>query len=353
MDEPRRARLTRRGRITVVLVVLALLIAMPALAGYMYLSSIGFVGGSSPGQRVEIVIDEGTGVAEIGKLLERKGVIKSAFGFRLATYLDGGAEDIQAGRYELTTGLTARDALAMLLGEEPASLEEFLTVTIPEGSWLTEFAVAVEEQTGVSEKEFLAAATSGRIRTPILPDDVDTLEGLLFPSTYQVDTAVSADALVRRFLGTFEEQAADVGLARKAESLGVTPYEAVVIASMIEAETRIDDERPKVARVIYNRLERGWALGIDATVLYALGDRRAQLTTSNLAVDSPYNTREVAGLPPTPIGAPGLASLRAAVEPADGEWMYYVLADCAGRHAFSVTDSEFLEDKAAYQQLEC
>ena len=353
MDEPKQTRLTRRGKITVVLVVLALLIATPALAGYMYLSSIGFVGGSNPGKSVEIVIEEGTGIAEIGRLLEKKGVIKSAFGFRLATYVDGGAEDIQAGRYELTTGLTARDALAMLLGEKPGSLEEFLTVTVPEGSWLTEFAAAVEEQTQVSEKEFLAAATSGNIRTPILPGDVDTLEGLLFPSTYQVEMDESADGLVRKFLETFEEQADEVGLARKAKSLGITPYEAVVIASMIEAETRIDDERPKVARVIYNRLERGWALGIDATVLYALGDRRAQLTTSSLAVDSPYNTREVAGLPPTPIGAPGLESLRAAVEPADGDWMYYVLADCEGRHAFSVTDSEFLEDKAAYQQLEC
>lgn len=353
MDNLRPARLTRRGKIVAILAALALLLATPAVAGYVYLRSIGFVGGSDPGDGVEVVIEEGTGVGEIAQLLESKGVIKSAFGFRLATYVDGGAEDIQAGRYQLTTGLSARDALAMLLGEEPESLEEFVTLTVPEGSWLTEFAARVEDATHIPAQEFLDAATSGRIRTAIVPKGVDTLEGLLFPSTYQIASDESAERLVERFLATFEEQTDDIGLERKAKELGITPYEAVVVASMIEAETRIDDERPKVARVIYNRLERGWALGIDATILYALGDRRATLTTSNLGVDSPYNTRKVAGLPPTPIGAPGLESLEAAVEPAAGDWMYYVLADCDGRHAFSVTDTDFGRDKAAYQQLEC
>ena len=110
---------------------------------------------------------------------------------------------------------------------------------------------------------------------------------------------------------------------------------------------------PKVAQVIYNRIRAGWMLGIDATVLYALGDRHAVLTQSALDVDSPYNTRRYANLPPTPIGAPGRASLEAALDPADGPWMYYVLADCDGNHAFSTTDAEFLEDKAHYQTLDC
>jgi len=346
-------RLTRRGRVLVALTVFAGILAIPALGGYLYLRSVGLYGGSDPGRAVEVVIDEGASVAEIGKLLERKNVIKSAFGFRLATYLDGGAEEIQAGRYEMPTGLSARDALAFLVGEEPASLQEFVMLTVPEGSWVTEFARAVGEQTHISEKAFLRAANSGEMRSDILPDEVDTLEGLLFPSTYQVAEDETAKSLVRRLLTTFEEQAAELDLEARADALGITPYEAVIIASMIEAETRVDEERPKVARVIYNRIELGWSLGIDATVLYALGDRRAPLTTTNLNVDSPYNTRRYAGLPPTPIGAPGRASLEAALAPAEGDWLYYVLADCEGRHAFSETDAEFLQDKAAYQALEC
>lgn len=108
-----------------------------------------------------------------------------------------------------------------------------------------------------------------------------------------------------------------------------------------------------VARVIYNRLREGMTLGIDATVLYALGEHKDTLTESELAIDSPYNTRLVAGLPPTPIGAPGAASLEAAAQPAEGPWLYYVLADCEGNHAFSESYDEFLNNKAAYQQLSC
>jgi UPF0755 protein len=108
-----------------------------------------------------------------------------------------------------------------------------------------------------------------------------------------------------------------------------------------------------VARVIYNRLADGIPLGIDATILYALGEHKEELTATDLAIDSPYNTREVAGLPPTPIGAPGLESLEAALHPADGEWLYYVLADCDGHHAFSASYDDFLANKAKYQSLEC
>ena len=108
-----------------------------------------------------------------------------------------------------------------------------------------------------------------------------------------------------------------------------------------------------IARVIYNRLQEGMPLGIDATVLYALGEHKSELSSDDLKIDSPYNTRIVTGLPPTPIGAPGLNSLEAALAPAEGEWLYYVLADCEGHHAFSTNYDDFLEDKAAYQSLSC
>ncbi|MEA2435298.1 MAG: hypothetical protein QOG54_2755 [Actinomycetota bacterium] len=344
--------LTRRGKIVAFLATVALLIAVPAGAGYVYLKSVGFYGSSDPGPVVEIVIPKGAGTETIGKILESKGVIKSSFGFKLATIFGGGVEDVQAGRYQIHTGLTARDALDALTGEGPMS-DEFVTVTFPEGSWLTDFADRLDDKTDLSGQKFLDLVTSGEIESGLRPKGIDTLEGLLFPSTYQIIDRDDEVTVAERLVREMEDQAAEIGLEEKAGSLGVTPYEAIIIASMIEGEASIPEDRDKIARVIYNRLDQGIALGIDATILYALGEHKTELSGPDLEIDSPYNTRIVAGLPPTPIGAPGKASLEAAVAPADGDWLYYVLADCDGHHAFSVEYNDFLADKRAYQALDC
>jgi UPF0755 protein len=343
--------LTRRGRIITALSIIFVVLAAPVVAGTVYLRSIGFLGSSDPGKQVEVVIKKGATVNEIADELERAGVIRSTFGFRLATFVEPGAEDIQAGRYRLPTGLTARDALKALLDEGPLG-EEFVVVTFPEGYWLEEFADQLANNSDVPASEFVRLATSGEVRSDYQPRSVDTLEGLLFPSTYQIGAKEGARAVVSKLVREFDRRIKGLDVNR-ARELGLTPYEALIVASMVEAETFQDSERGKVARVIYNRLEAGTPLGIDATVLYALGERKQELTESDLAVDSPYNTRVVAGLPPTPIGSPGIASIKAALNPADGDWMYYVLSDCEGHHAFSVDYEDFLQDKAAYQNLEC
>lgn len=344
--------LTRRGKAIVVLFVLVAVLAAPVVGGYLYLSSIGFYGESDPGEPVELVIPRGAGTQTIGRILEDSGVIDSAFGFRLATYFGGGVEDVQAGRYEIPTGLTARDALAALVESGPLGAR-FVTVTFPEGSWLTDFARIVGRETHLSEDKFLDIVENGKVGSSLKPDDIETLEGLLFPSTYQVVKKDTEMSLATELVEEMEKQAAKAGIFDNAESLGVTPYEAIIIASMIEGEASVAGDRDKIARVIYNRLEEGIALGIDATVLYALGEHKNELTQSDLEIDSPYNTRKVAGLPPTPIGAPGLASLEAAANPAEGDWLYYVLADCEGNHAFSEDYDEFLNNKKAYQALDC
>lgn len=342
--------LTRRGRIVTAFGVLVGLLAIAAVGGLLYVRSIGVNVSSEPGRKVEIVIPAGSTSQTIGKLLEEEGVIESALGFRIAAYLDGGAEDIQAGRYEITTGLSANDALATLLDDGP--ITEFVTVTFPEGSWLTDFARILEENTHIDGDEFLELVTTGKIESKYRPPDVDTMEGLLFPSTYQVVEKDTATSVARRLAVEFEDRVESLDFSA-AQNLGVTPYEAITIASMVEAEAVLDEERPMVARVIYNRIAEGMELGIDATVQYAIGEHKEELTVSDLEVDSPYNTRRFPGIPPTPIGAPGLESLRSALEPADGPWLYYVLNDCEGHHAFSESYDEFLENKAIYQSLEC
>ena len=181
---------------------------------------------------------------------------------------------------------------------------------------------------------------------------MDTLEGLLFPSTYDISEKESVEDVVQLLVNEFDERFGGAGAAR-AKKLGVTPYEAAIVASMVEAEAFVDEERPKIASVIYNRLEADIPLGIDATIIYGLGERGRDLTTEDLEQDTPYNTRENLGLPPTPIGSSGEASLEAALHPADTDLFYYVLTDCEGHHAFSETYEEFLDNKAVYEGLTC
>ena len=332
------------------LLVVVVVLGGLAGGGWLFLRSIGIWSASDPHGRARVRVPRGADASTIGRLLEERGIVSSSLGFRVAVWLEGGGEDIQAGTYALPRGLSGPGALRALL-EGPEGVA-YVTVTFPEGSWLTDFARRVEEDTHISGDRFLALARRGRIRSRLQPPRVDTLEGLLWPSTYQVVRRDDAATLVRRLVTEFEQRAATVDFARVGAT-GVSPYEAVIVASMVEAEAARDSERPLIARVIYNRLQEGMPLGIDATVNYALGEHKKSLSESDLAVDSPYNTRLVAGLPPTPIGAPGIESLRAAAAPAEGEWLYYVLEDCRGRHAFSVTYEEFLANKAAYQELDC
>lgn len=342
-------KLTRRGRAVFILVTLLMLIGVPALGAILYLNSIGVTSSSTPGKMVAFEIPEGTSITEVGDLLEEKGIIKSALGFRVATYLHGGDEGIQAGTYELSSGLSARDALDKIL-EGPEV--KFITVTFPEGSWLTEFASGLTENTDIKGKEFLETLESGRVKSELLPEGSTNFEGLLFPSTYQLIEEDTAETLARRLVNEMESRLDEADLS-KAEAMGYSKYEILIIASMIQAEAGVSEDTGKIARVIYNRLDRGIMLGIDATVIYGLGERTNSLTVSDLDSDSPYNTRKVAGLPPTPIGAPGAEALRAAGNPPAGPWVYYVLKDCNGRHAFSVDYDDFLADKANYQDLSC
>lgn len=343
--------LTKRGRLIVVLVVFIAVLGTPVLAANLYLRSIGVWGSSDPGNVVRVVVPKGAGVSEIGTILEERGVIKSAFGFRIATFLGEGEEHIQAGEYQMPRGLSAGDALDWLLGSTPEG-EESVNVTFREGLWLEDFAAVLDRDTHLSGEKFLELATGGEVRSRYQPRRVDTLEGLLFPSTYQVVEKDTERTVLERLIAEFENQVESLDFTT-AKQLNLTRYDIVIVASMIEAETLVDAERPKVAQVIYNRLREGMALGIDATVIYALGEHKESLTQSDLEIDSPYNTRRSTGLPPTPIGAPSLASLEAALEPAEGDWLYYVLADCEGNHAFSSSYEGFLQDKSNYQALEC
>jgi UPF0755 protein len=252
---------------------------------------------------------------------------------------------IEAGTYHLTTSMTLDDAFDRLDAGPVAPPS--VRLTIPEGWRLTQIASRVDEVLHVPAKDFLAAAESGDYALePYLPAGTKSLEGFLFPNTYRFPVrGVDSADVITKLLQDFGAEARALPWA-KAKSLGVSDYQVVTIASMIEREARVDRDRAKIAAVIYNRLKIGMPLGIDATLQYIDPDPSNGLTDSDLHIDSPYNTRLHAGLPPTPIASPGLPSLQAALQPANVDYLYYVLCGADGHHEFTNSYDRFLQLKA-------
>jgi UPF0755 protein len=298
------------------------------------------------GVPVAIEIPPGATARQIGVLLAEGGVVQSAAQFELAARTSETAERLQAGSYDLETGMT-NDAVINVLLEGPV-IETF-RVTVREGLWIDEIIEAIASQTEFAAtdlQEALPAVQSSLLAGPAT--DPVSWEGLLFPDTY--DFALDAEPVdvLQRLADTMEQRVESIDWS-SIEAAGLSRYEGIIIASLIEAEAGVDADRPLIASVVVNRLEIPMALGIDATVIYAIGERGKSLTQSDLEVDSPYNTRQVAGLPPTPIGAPGLRSLQAAAGPADTDFLYYVLTSPTGEHSFTADYNEFLAWKAQAQ----
>ncbi|MDP9331365.1 MAG: endolytic transglycosylase MltG [Actinomycetota bacterium] len=264
---------------------------------------------------------------------------------RILLQKNGLGSQIRAGTYQLTTGMTLDEAMAVLTAPTPAV--PTITTTIPEGYGLTQIAGAFAHALKIPEARFLARAHSGGYALPpYLPAGKPTLEGFLFPDTYEfVKKGTTADDVIGKMLDRFATVAHEMPFAN-AEKLGVTPYQAVIIASLVEKEAAAPADRPLVAAVIYNRLKIDMKLGIDATVAYIDPDPSDGLTSSDFRIRSPYNTRLYAGLPPTPIASPGKASLEAALQPTATDDLYFVACPGDARMLFSQTYAEFLNDKA-------
>ncbi len=350
---PRRSRHRRRRRvrsiITSLLAVLVIgaLVAAVFFGGRALLGAFGAFGevpdytGAGTGS-IEIRVDQGDTASDIATTLFEADVVLSERAFRDAATANQESLSIQPGLYELRTQMSAALALDLLL-DPVARLTEI--VTIPEGFTQAQILLALAEATDIPLVEFENAAN--QVESLGLPAyTAGRLEGFLFPETYTFDPQDEAMEILQRLVAQFTTAATSLDLEGRAAQLGMEPYDIVVIASMIQSESRIDAERPMIARVVYNRLEQNIPLGIDATSAYDLGKPGTELTTEDFLVDSPYNTRLNVGLPPTPISSPGAASLEAALSPAPGNWIYYVLEDAAGNHFFTASAAEFEAAKA-------
>ena len=295
-----------------------------------------------PGQPVTIEVPAGSNAEDIGEMLVDEGVVRSTSQFEAAVNTAGVANALKAGRFELETGMNPDAVVAVLIAGP--SIEVF-EVTIPEGLRVTEIIDRLAEESGIDRAEFEGALTDGSVTTAFreIPEDAQLAhwEGLLFPDTYEFSEETSAVDMLQRLSRTLEVRMASVDWTAFEEA-GFSQYEGIILASLIESEVRVADERPIVSSVLRNRLEAGELLGIDASTLYAQGTRDP--AEIDVDFDSPYNTRRYAGLPPTPISAPGLSALQAAARPADTDFFYYVLADEDGSHAFAETIEEHNEN---------
>lgn len=293
-----------------------------------------------PTRPVTFTVAEGATGDQVLQDLHAEGVIPcDGFVSNLLLRGTGKADRIRTGSFELTTGMTLDQAVTVLTTPPPKV--PTVELVIPEGYRLTQIAEKVQADLGIPAERFLKELRSGRYELPpYLPGDAVSLEGFLFPKSYEfVEEGLNARVVAERLLEQFQTEAEAMAFER-AEELGVTPYELVTIASMIEEEARVDRDRRLIAGVIYNRLREGMALGIDATLLYDDPTPDGELSSSDLASDTPYNTRINAGLPPTPIASPGAESLNAALNPADTEFLYYVLCADDGGHRFALTLAE-------------
>ncbi len=298
-----------------------------------------------PGMELVIEIPQGATTDDIARILADNEVVANATVFRYYLRFKN-ASDFQAGIYLFRVNSSAWDVRDNLEAGPIEITEDRYFVTIPEGLTLNEMTQVLLQQLPSFESDELASAINQSKNPESLGEQWQAFykEGIFFPETYDVDEALMGDelSLLNRMVAQFDVIASETGLANPPANLGVTPYQILIIASLIEEEAALDEERAKISRVIYNRLQLEMPLGIDATIIYALGGDR-ELTFSDLTVDSPYNTRIVLGLPPTPISSPGKASIEAALNPAEGEWIYYVRTDefGVGSHTFAVTEAEF------------
>lgn len=283
------------------------------------------------GPQKGVAIPEGATVLQISQILKREGLIRSSLAFKIHVIQSGLSRKLQAGYFSLSPSSSSYEiAQSLTKGAQD------VWVTIPEGWRVEEIAELLESKLDISQKEFIARSK----------------EGYMFPDTYLIPKKSTAQEVAKNLRDNFERRFSS--LASQFSKTTLTQDEIVVLASLIERETKFTEDRPRVAAVLKKRLVLGMPLEVDATVQYALGYSeeektwwRKNLKVQDLSVNSPYNTRKFAGLPPGPIANPGLSSLEAVLSPLDTDYLYYI-SDKEGKIHFAKTLEEHIQNIGRY-----
>jgi len=333
---PARARRSRGHHPVLVVIAILIAVAVIAVAGFAYWVKKQVNPGGKLGPVVTVVIPSGSSSSKIGSVLAADGVIHSGSIFPYYVRIKGSGT-LYPGTYHLAKNESYSRVIAALQQGPPIVTDRLV---IPEGFTIAQMAVAVGKlpHAGITAAQFLAAANSGQVRSPFEPAASNNLEGLLFPATYQVQAGAGAVALLQQMVDAFDQNATTAGLTTGAAKLKLTPYQVIIVASMVEREASREQDRGPIASVIYNRLRLNMPLGIDSTLLYGLHTTNANV---NPQTPNPYNTRINLGLPPTPIAGPGLASLAAATSPPTTTYLYYAVTGPGGATSFASNASDF------------
>ncbi len=286
--------------------------------------------GETSGARVRMRVEPGTSFTSVVQELEARGLVRRAWTLRLYARSTGQDRRVQQGTYEFATGTPPIDLLRALARGDVLAF----SITIPEGFNLWQVAGAFDS-VGIDSTALLVAVTDAEVARA-LEVPAPTLEGYLFPDTYRVPFETTPRVVVEQ-MSQRAHAAWTESHERRAREIGMTRHEVLTLASIVEAEARVADERATIAAVYHNRLRKGMRLEADPTVAYAMGGFRGRLFYKDLAIDSPYNTYRRTGLPPGPICNPGESSIRAALYPAEGVAALYFVARGDGRHVFSNT----------------
>ncbi|SDR26771.1 UPF0755 protein [Thermostaphylospora chromogena] len=330
----RRRRRNRGGFLApmLALIILAGMIGGGGYYGYQWLNDV-LVPDDYPGPgsgEVIIEIRQGASAGEVAQILVEKGVVKSVRAFTNAIDAAGMSGSLQPGDYRMRKGMSAKDAVALLDPKRRLQTK----VTISEGMRASQIYQKLEEATGISAEEFQKAA-----KAISLPDAArGNIEGYLFPATYEITPRMNATEILEKMLDRHDKAVEDAGLRARAKKLGFTAHEMLTIASIVQAESGRLQDMPKVARVIYNRLEKSMKLQMDSTVMYGLGKYGIIASGTDLESESPYNTYRWEGLPPGPICNPGDHAIEAALQPEKGDWLYFATTD-PKRRITKFTDS--------------
>ena len=295
---------------------------------------------------ISVNIPQGSAASEISSILDATGVITSKLAFELYLRNENLTDKLRAGSYELPNNLSFEELTALLLKGPPLKT---YTITVPEGLWISETLETLSAQTGYDVIQLENSLTSGQVTSSFLTSQeslsLQNWEGLLFPNTYQIDIEANGEDILQIMVDELESRYNQLLTNNSLPEWINDENEFFTIASLIEAESKLDEDRPLVSSVIRNRLNDDMLLQIDAAVLYALQKRKSQVLLVDLQVDSPYNIYKYTGLPPTPISGFGQKAMQAIFDTPDNDFIYYLLTDINGKMTFTNNYEEFINLK--------
>ena len=295
---------------------------------------------------ITVNIPQGSAASEISSILDSTGIVSSKLAFELYLRNENLTDKLRAGTYELPNNLSFEEVTALLLKGPPLKT---YTITVPEGLWISETLEILSAQTGYDVLQLENSLTSGLVTSSYLDStealELQNWEGLLFPNTYQIDIEANGEEILQIMVSELEKRYELLLSNYSVPEWINNSNEFFTIASLIEAEAKLDEDRPLVSSVIRNRLNDNMLLQIDAAVLYALQKRKSQVLLIDLQVDSPYNIYKFTGLPPTPISGFGEKAMQAIFDTPENDFIYYLLTDINGKMTFTNNYEDFINLK--------